>query len=194
GDATAEALADGQAESVCLGRGRRIGGDHPERAAVDELDRTSVEGDHSTDRGERPIEHLLEVERARDVANELQQEPRAVWRGLGHQPHCDALWNERERQVFAAVASSSAWASVFHESVAHLIRTGNLTTPWRASKSPILTSVSAAASSPSAPSRRCSWIDIIALNARISDRASSTLLPLTEADIIDADDWLIEQP
>ena len=44
------------------------------------------------------------------------------------------------------------------------------------------------------PSRRCSWIDIIDLNLRIVARVSARLLPLTAVDIIDADDWLIEQP
>ena len=44
------------------------------------------------------------------------------------------------------------------------------------------------------PSSAGSWIDIIALNARVRARASSTVLPLTAADIIEADDWLIEQP
>ncbi len=33
-----------------------------------------------------------------------------------------------------------------------------------------------------------------ALNARISLRASATVLPFTAADIIDVDAWLIEQP
>ena len=34
----------------------------------------------------------------------------------------------------------------------------------------------------------------MALNARIRPRASAAVRPLTAADIIDADDWLIEQP
>ena len=32
------------------------------------------------------------------------------------------------------------------------------------------------------------------LNARVIACASATVLPLTAVDIIDADDWLIEQP
>ncbi len=34
----------------------------------------------------------------------------------------------------------------------------------------------------------------MALNALVRSRTSSTDLPLTAADIIDAEDWLIEQP
>ena len=34
----------------------------------------------------------------------------------------------------------------------------------------------------------------MALNARMRARASSTVLPLMAADIIEADDWLIEHP
>jgi hypothetical protein len=45
-----------------------------------------------------------------------------------------------------------------------------------------------------ASSSDCSWIDIIALNARDSLRTSSRVLPFTAADIIEAEDWLIEQP
>ena len=37
-------------------------------------------------------------------------------------------------------------------------------------------------------------MDIIPLNVPISSRASSTDLPLTAADMSEADDWLIEQP
>ncbi len=37
-------------------------------------------------------------------------------------------------------------------------------------------------------------MDIIDLNARTSRRASSSDLPLTACDIIDAELWLIEQP
>ena len=82
---------------------------------------------------------------------------------------------------------------------------GNLTTPCRASRSPSDTSGSPSPSAPSSarvvaaspspgPSRRCSWIDIIDLNVRMVARVSARLLPLTAVDIIDADDWLIEQP
>jgi len=46
----------------------------------------------------------------------------------------------------------------------------------------------------SSPPSECSWIDIIALNERMSLRACSTGRPFTAADIIDADDWLMEQP
>ncbi len=52
----------------------------------------------------------------------------------------------------------------------------------------------AAPSSPLGPSRRCSWIDIIDLNVRMVARISARLLPLTAVDIMEADDWLIEQP
>ncbi len=87
-------------------------------------------------------------------------------------------------------------ARVFQDSVAHLIRTGNLTTPRRASSSP--TPPPGRAPPPPrplpSPSRRCSWIDIMALKARMRSRASATVRPLTAAVIIDADDWLIEQP
>ena len=84
---------------------------------------------------------------------------------------------------------------VFQDRVAHLMRTGNFTTPRSASRSPSFTSGStASSSSASSPSSEDSWIDIIALNARVTARASPTLLPFTAADIIDADDWLIEQP
>ena len=34
----------------------------------------------------------------------------------------------------------------------------------------------------------------MALKARMRRRASSTLLPFTAEDIIEAEDWLIEQP
>ena len=34
----------------------------------------------------------------------------------------------------------------------------------------------------------------MALKARVRSWTSSTVLPLTAADIIEADDWLIEQP
>src|SRR3954451_5388910 len=46
-----------------------------------------------------------------------------------------------------AVASSIAWRRVFQERVAHLIRTGNFTTPRRASRSPSFTSGSPAPTS-----------------------------------------------
>ena len=39
-----------------------------------------------------------------------------------------------------------------------------------------------------------SWIDIMPLKVEISRRTSSTGLPLTAADISEADDWLMEQP
>src|SRR3546814_9115495 len=53
-----------------------------------------------------------------------------------------------------------------------------------------MTSVS---SSPS-PSSDCSWIDIIPLKDRVSSSTSAIVLPFTADDIIDADDWLMEQP
>ena len=37
-------------------------------------------------------------------------------------------------------------------------------------------------------------MDIIPLKVRIRSRTSATGLPLTAADISDAEDWLIEQP
>ena len=89
---------------------------------------------------------------------------------------------------------------MFHESVAHLMRTGNFTTPRRASRSPSFTSGASSSASPVASSVPLpsssddSWIDIIALNALIRSRASATDRPFTAADIIDAADWLIEQP
>jgi len=39
-----------------------------------------------------------------------------------------------------------------------------------------------------------SWIVIIDLNCRAMSRTSSIGLPLIATDIIDAEDWLIEQP
>ena len=98
------------------------------------------------------------------------------------------------RQLGAAATSSRPWVRVFQERVAHLMRTGNLTTPRSASRSPSLTSGS-----------RVLELGLVAverglvdrhhrLEARVTARASSTLLPFTAADIIDADDWLIEQP
>src|SRR5664280_510757 len=102
----------------------------------------------------------------------------------------------------SAVASSSPWDSVFQLRVAHLIRTGNLTTPCSAASSPrasmSMASGSGASSgsppSPAAAGSVASWIDIIPLKVAISSRASSTVLTLTAAHISDADDWLIEQP
>ncbi len=49
---------------------------------------------------------------------------------------------------------------------------------------------------PSAPSDGSvdSWIDIICLKVPISSRTSASDLPLTAADMSEADDWLIEQP
>ena len=58
-------------------------------------------------------------------------------------------------QALAFAASSNPWASMGHDSVAHLMRTGNLTTPCSASRSPSLTSGSGGAGSASpSPSRR----------------------------------------
>ena len=69
--------------------------------------------------------------------------------------------------------SSSACWRVFQERVAHLMRTGNFTTPRSASRSPSFTSGSLdrLGRSPSPSSSDCSWIDIIALKAwvRASD-------------------------
>ena len=97
--------------------------------------------------------------------------------------------------------SSRPWVNVFQLSVAHLIRTGNLTTPCSAASSPSasmsMTSGSAASPPPpSAPSDGSvdSWIDIICLKVPISSRTSASDLPLTAADMSEADDWLIEQP
>ena len=84
-------------------------------------------------------------------------------------------------------ASASAWARVFQPSTAHLIRTGNFTTPWRASRSP--SEISSSPGCSSTPS-----IDIIVLNRRSNPCTSATGLPITAWLIIDADDWLIEQP
>ena len=89
---------------------------------------------------------------------------------------------------------------MFHDSVAHLMRTGNFTTPRSASRSPSVAPGSAASPdrqrrpSSSAASSSPSWIDIIALNDRERSRTSATVLPLTAADIIEAEDWEIEQP
>ena len=43
-------------------------------------------------------------------------------------------------------------------------------------------------------SSAASWIDIIPLKVPMSRRTSSTGLPLTAADISEAEDWLMEQP
>src|SRR5262249_8485746 len=45
---------------------------------------------------------------------------------------------EHQPGVGAPVASAIPWASVFHDRVAHLMRTGNFTTPRSASRSPSL--------------------------------------------------------
>src|ERR1700677_4671085 len=99
------------------------------------------------------------------------------------------------RQEAAAATSSRPWARAFQLKVAHLIRTGNFTTPWRAASSPSLSrSISSGSpdmtSAPEAPSssgpRLASWIDIIPLKVEISRRTSSTGLPLTAADIKEA--------
>src|SRR5262249_46352956 len=82
----------------------------------------------------------------------------------------------------ASSASSIPCANVFHDNVAHLMRTGNFTTPRSASRSPSLMSGSTSIASPSPPSSADSWIDIIALNARVRARTSSTVLPFTAAD------------
>src|SRR5581483_10332096 len=140
---------------------------------------------------------LRERERARGA------DPSSCARDDGRPP-VDPETLEHQRALpstrFAPFASSNPWSSVFHDNVAHLMRTGNFTTPCSASRSPSFTfgSGATASPSPSAPSvgrsSDCSWIDIIALKARVRARASSTVLPFTAADIIDADDWLIEQP
>ena len=44
------------------------------------------------------------------------------------------------------------------------------------------------------PRGELSWIDIMALKAWVRSCTSSMVLPLTAADIIEADDWLMEQP
>ena len=113
----------------------------------------------------------------------------------------------REAQWVSARLSARPWAMVFQLKVAHLMRTGNLTTPWRAASSPRfsrLTSsrststgpaVSSAGPSPEPSSARvASWIDIMALKVRISRSTSASDLPFTAADMRDAEDWLIEQP
>ena len=67
-----------------------------------------------------------------------------------------AIDGRRAGRQLAAVTSSRAWLSVFHARVAHLMRTGNFTTPRSASRSPSFTSASSAASSAvaaSSPSR-----------------------------------------
>ena len=97
-----------------------------------------------------------------------------------------------------ASASSRPWARVFHDRVAHLMRTGNFTTPRSASRSPSFTSASTrlvgVVGRPS-PSSAALVDRHHRLERPGRGRAtSSTVLPLTAADIIDADDWLIEQP
>ena len=86
--------------------------------------------------------------------------------------------------------------------MAHLILTGNFTTPWSAASSPsapLSTEKMSTSSAPSesfedSPSSLVSWIDIIDLNVRMRSRASVTDLPFTAADMSDAEDWLIEHP
>src|SRR3546814_1671183 len=74
-------------------------------------------------------------------------------------------------QASGVEVSWMAWARVFQERVAHLMRTGNFTTPRSASRSPSLAPGSSVAamtsvsSSPS-PSSDCSWIDILPLKDR----------------------------
>ena len=79
------------------------------------------------------------------------------------------------------------------------MRTGNLTTPCRAASSPSSARSTglASAASPSSSvsgSSEASWIDISPLKVPMSSRTSSSSLPLTAADISEADDWLMEQP
>ena len=90
---------------------------------------------------------------------------------------------------------------MFHESVAHLMRTGKRTTPCSAASSPKLDAGSSRSDFGLPALRRSSprlrhfkWIDIIDLKERTRLRISSIDLPFTAADIIEADDWLIEQP
>src|SRR5205807_7357624 len=52
---------------------------------------------------------------------------------------------------YTDTSSRPCWR-VFQDRVAHLMRTGNLTTPWSASRSPIFTSGSGALASVSLPS------------------------------------------
>src|SRR3954454_10373477 len=92
------------------------------------------------------------------------------------------VWRDRiERRRHTAVASANASVNVFHASVAHLIRTGNFTTPCKASRAPSLISASDGWSpSPS------SSIDIIPLNLRTRARTSAIEWPLTAWLIIEA--------
>src|SRR5690606_2850418 len=94
----------------------------------------------------------------------------------------------------SAPSASSAWVSVFHASVAHLIRTGNFTTPCRASRAPSATSMSFVSSASPFASASSPGIDIRPLKRLTSARTSATVLPFTAWLIIDADDWEIEQP
>ncbi len=96
--------------------------------------------------------------------------------------------------------SSRPWARVFQLRVAHLMRTGNLTTPCSAANSPrastSMTSGSRGSTStvgepdPSAATDGSvdSWMDIMPLKVRISSRTSATALPFTAADMSEADD------
>ena len=89
-----------------------------------------------------------------------------------------------------------ALGRVFHDSVAHLMRTRELHDALQRLEVAELDARRPASARRRRRRRRRarSWIDIIALNARVRSRTSSTVLPFTAADIIDADDWLIEQP
>ena len=77
------------------------------------------------------------------------------------------------------------------------MRTGNFTTPCRAASSPSA-SRSIASGSSGSPRRRSEGAPrgsiIIALNVLIELAHLAERLPLTAADMSEAEDWLIEQP
>ena len=76
----------------------------------------------------------------------------------------------------------TASCSTSQASTAHLIRIGYFTTPFRATRSPKASS--SGSTSPASIPRTSAARDI----------ASSTFLPPTDSVIIEALDWLIEQP
>ena len=77
-----------------------------------------------------------------------------------------------------SAAISRPSANVFHDRTAHLMRTGNFTTPCNASRSPSGAEVSGSPTSS---------MDIMCLKRWMSARASATGLPFTAALIIDAE-------
>src|SRR5262249_35457488 len=137
-----------------------------------------------------PLGVGVEIASARRLIREAGREPVEGRRDLGEQTVRSLVADEgvpeitdpaaggRAQQILVhrggqAAGLSSASSNVFQASVAHLIRTGNFTTPCNASRSP-----SATSAEPSPSPSPASSIDIIPLNRRTSARTSGTERPL----------------